>query len=83
MTKKLYKSSNKMISGVAAGIAEYLNVDPTIVRLIWAAAAIFTAGTVAVVAYIAGAILMPERPINPDIFDDIPNNNGNGFPPLQ
>ena len=35
--KKLYKSNNKKICGVCAGVAEYFNIDPTIVRLIWAA----------------------------------------------
>lgn len=35
--KKLYKSNNRMICGVCAGIAEYLGIDPTVVRLIWAA----------------------------------------------
>ena len=34
--KKLYKSrDNRMISGVCAGIAEYFNMDPTIIRLAW------------------------------------------------
>ena len=34
MEKKLYKSSkNKMIDGVCAGIAEYFNIDPTLVRI--------------------------------------------------
>ena len=35
--KKLYKSNNRMICGVCAGIAEYLGIDPTVVRLLWAA----------------------------------------------
>jgi len=35
--KRLYKSNNKKICGVCAGIAEYFDVDPTLVRLIWAA----------------------------------------------
>ena len=35
--KKLYKSNNRMICGVCAGLAEYLGIDPTVVRLIWAA----------------------------------------------
>lgn len=30
--KKLYKSNNRMICGVCAGIAEYLGIDPTVVR---------------------------------------------------
>ena len=38
--KKLYRSeTNKMISGVCGGIAEYLEVDPTLVRLVFAALA--------------------------------------------
>ena len=36
--KKLYKSNhNKMIDGVCGGIAEYFGIDPTLVRLGWAA----------------------------------------------
>ena len=35
MAKQLKKSSNKMIAGVAAGIAEYFDLDPTIVRIIF------------------------------------------------
>lgn len=56
--KKLYRSStNKMISGVCGGVAEYINVDPTIVRLVWALLGI-SAG-VGVVLYIIAAIIMP------------------------
>lgn len=34
--KKLYKSSvNRMLCGVCGGIAEYFNIDPTLVRLVW------------------------------------------------
>ena len=37
MEKKLYRSNtNKMLCGVCGGIGEYFNIDPTIVRLIWA-----------------------------------------------
>ena len=31
--KRLYKSNNRMLCGVCAGVAEYLGIDPTIVRL--------------------------------------------------
>ncbi len=41
---KLKLSSNKMVAGVAAGIAEYLGIDVTVVRIIWTIA-IFCAGT--------------------------------------
>ena len=57
--KKLCKSNtDRKICGVCGGIAEYLNVDPTVVRL---AAAIF--GLIAgsgLLAYIVAAVIMPE-----------------------
>ena len=61
MEKKLYKSSkNKMIDGVCAGIAEYFDIDPTLVRL--GAVAICLAGGSGVLAYIIAAIVMPREP---------------------
>ena len=57
--KRLYKSrNNKMICGVCAGIADYFNFDPSIVRVLWAVLAL-AAGT-GVLAYIACAIILPE-----------------------
>ena len=58
MEKKLRKSSDKKIAGVAGGVAEYLGIDPTIIRIIWLCAALF-AGTGAI-AYLICWILMPE-----------------------
>lgn len=60
--KKLYKSTNKMIDGVCAGIAEYFEIDPTIVRVIYALGSFFTAFFGGVVLYIILAIIMPRRP---------------------
>ena len=58
--KKLYRSqSNRMLAGVCAGVAEYLNVDPTVVRVIWALASLFWAG---LLAYIVCAFIIPEKP---------------------
>ncbi|MDD5945277.1 MAG: PspC domain-containing protein [Clostridia bacterium] len=60
MNKKLYKSRNCMLLGVCAGVAEYFDIDPTVVRILWT---IF--GLVAfsgVIAYIIAAVIMPERP---------------------
>ena len=57
--KRLYKSrNNKMICGVCAGTADYFNIDPSIVRVLWAVLAL-AAGT-GVLAYIACAIILPE-----------------------
>ena len=56
--KKLYKSNNRMICGVCAGIAEYLGIDPTVVRLIWEALALTGTG---ILLYIIAALVMPEN----------------------
>jgi phage shock protein C len=57
--KKLYRSnSNKMICGVCQGIAEYINIDPTIVRLLWV---IFSICGVGILVYIIAAIIMPIK----------------------
>lgn len=56
--KKLYKSNNRMICGVCAGIAEYLGIDPTVVRLLWAALALTGTG---ILLYIIAALVMPEN----------------------
>lgn len=65
MNKKLYRNTNnKMIAGVCSGLAEYINIDPTIVRLIWALIALSGAG---LVAYLVAAIIIPEKPS--DIID--------------
>lgn len=61
MDKKLYKSSkNKMIDGVCAGVAEYFNIDPTLVRI---GLVLFSAmGGAGILAYIIMAIVMPRNP---------------------
>lgn len=57
--KRLYKSSvNCMICGVCGGIAEYFDIDPTLVRLAWI---IFSClGGSGVLAYIVAAIVIPR-----------------------
>ena len=58
--KKLYKSkSNKKIAGVCGGLAEYLNIDATIVRLIWVLATLFVG--CGILAYIIALIIMPQQ----------------------
>ncbi|WP_310604468.1 PspC domain-containing protein [Anaerosporobacter sp.] len=58
--KRLYRSAtDKKLCGVCAGIAEYINIDPTLVRLLWV---IFGCmGGSGVLAYIVAAIIMPVR----------------------
>ena len=61
MDKRLYKSNeNRMIDGVCGGIAEYINMDPTIVRLGWVL--FCTLGGSGIIAYIIAAIIIPRSP---------------------
>ena len=62
MEKSLYKSNKyKMIDGVCGGVAEYFNLDPTLVRLGWV---VFCAlGGSGILAYIIAAIIIPRNPI--------------------
>ena len=59
--KKLYKSStDKKLAGVCGGLAEYFNIDSTLVRLGWV---VFCAlGGSGLLAYIIAALVMPDRP---------------------
>lgn len=62
MDKKLYRNTeNKFIAGVCSGIADYVNIDPTIVRLIWALIGLTGTG---LVAYLICALIIPEKPSN-------------------
>lgn len=63
MSKKLYKSTtDRKLCGVCAGIANYLNIDPTVVRLLWAL--ITFVGGAGVVAYVVCALVIPDEPYN-------------------
>lgn len=60
--KRLYRiEQGKMLCGVCGGIAVYFDVDPTIVRLIWAAVSIGSAGT-GLIAYLMAAAIIPREP---------------------
>ena len=57
MNQKLYRSNtNKMICGVCGGIGEYFDIDPTIIRLLWAVLACSGTG---IVVYLIAAIIIP------------------------
>ena len=64
MNNKLYRSTDqKMLAGVCGGLAEYFNIDVTLVRLIWAIVSIPSFG-VGLLIYIIAAIIVPQRPYN-------------------
>lgn len=61
--RRLYRSRNdRMISGVAGGLAEYLNVDATIVRLLFVFFAL--AGGPGLLVYIVMLLVVPEEPLD-------------------
>lgn len=58
--KKLYRSeSDKKLAGVCGGLADYLSVDVTIIRLIWALVCIF--GGTGLIAYLIAALIIPTE----------------------
>ena len=58
--KRLYRSTrDKRFLGVCGGIGEYFNIDPTIIRVIWA---IFGCTGAGILAYFIAAVLMPSDP---------------------
>ncbi|MEO8207628.1 MAG: PspC domain-containing protein [Chloroflexota bacterium] len=74
--RRLYRCrDNRQIAGVAAGIAEYFELDPTVVRVAWILSALF--GGVTIVAYIILAFVMPLEPIE-IVAGAVPATDGEG-----
>lgn len=60
MNKRLYKiEKGKVLDGVCGGIAQFLGIDATLVRLIWAAFTLL--GGSGIILYIVAAIIMPRE----------------------
>jgi len=63
--KKLYRSRNeKVIGGVCGGLAQQLNVDPVLIRLLWVVLALTTKILLGVIIYILWMIFIPEEPLS-------------------
>lgn len=61
MEKKLTKSNERKISGVCGGLAEYFDVDPTLVRVAYALLSVCSSGFPGLILYIVLAIVMPDK----------------------
>lgn len=60
--KRLYRcEKEKVIGGVCAGLAEYFEVDPVFIRLLWVLMTIFSMG-LGIIAYLVAYIIMPQEP---------------------
>lgn len=60
MERRLYRSRDKKIAGVCGGFAEFFNIDPTLIRVIWAILG-FAYGT-GILAYFIAWLVMPDNP---------------------
>jgi phage shock protein C len=58
MSKELKRSKNKMIAGVAAGVAEYFGIDVTLTRILWVV--VTCCGGAGIIAYLICLLLMKE-----------------------
>ena len=59
--KRLYRSTkNSVIGGVCGGLGDYLDIDPVLIRVVWAV--LFFAGGVGLLAYVLAWIIIPEEP---------------------
>ncbi len=60
--KRLYRSAkDKVLGGVCGGLAKYFNVDPVLIRVLWAISFFF--GGAGLIAYLVAWIIMPEEPV--------------------
>ena len=63
--KHLYRSkTNRIFGGIIGGLGEYLEVDATLLRLIWVLILIFTGVVPGLIAYLIALAVVPERPSN-------------------
>jgi phage shock protein C len=59
--KRLYRSKkDRMLGGVCAGLGEHLDVDPTVIRLVWAVVTVLSIGT-GILVYLLAWIIIPEE----------------------
>ena len=62
MNKRLTRSvSDRMLCGVCGGIAEYLDVDPTVIRVAYVALSLFSAAFPGLILYIILALIIPQK----------------------
>lgn len=64
MKKTLYCSPNKKLCGVCGGLADYFNVDPTLIRLLFAIISLYTAFVFGLIVYFILALIIPKPPEN-------------------
>lgn len=77
MAKRLYKVENdKKLMGVCGGLAEYLNIDPTVIRIAWVIFTLISVGT-GILIYVVCALVFPEKS---EVAGSNSNNDSNNNP---
>ena len=72
MDKKLYRSNERRLFGVCGGLAEYIGVDPTLVRFLWIILTL--SGGSGIFIYLIAALLMDNRPDYVSKYEENPSN---------
>jgi phage shock protein C len=63
--KRLYRSRNdRIVAGVCGGLAEHIDADPSLIRLVWILVTLISLGT-GLIVYLAACIIIPESPEGP------------------
>jgi len=82
MNRRLYRCrENRVLAGVASGVAEFFDLDPTLVRVLWFISILF--GGIGLVVYIGMAIIVPNEPLAIDdsvVVDHAATTNEGGAP---
>ena len=73
--KKIRKSSDKKLSGVCAGIAEYFDIDPTFIRIGWVILTLCTTAFPGIIAYIVCALVFPDATSSSENVDHLRSAN--------
>jgi phage shock protein C len=61
--KRLVRPRNRKIAGVCAGLAEYFDLDVTLVRVLWLVVTFFSGVLPGIIGYIVAWVVMPEEPV--------------------
>lgn len=61
MSRKLTRSADKKVAGVCGGLGEYFDINPTIIRIVFAILTIFSMGILGIVLYIVLILIMPRH----------------------
>lgn len=78
MNRRLYRSrTDRIVGGVAAGVADYVNADPALVRIAWAILVPLTSG-LALLVYVVALIAVPEAPAEARLAEPLVGEAGGG-----